>query len=214
MKADTRTFKATLSLFDATAIGIGAIIGAGIFVVTGIAAGLAGPALIVSIVIAGLVSLFTALSVVELSARITKEGGIYAYAAEMLSPFAGFLTGWTWVVSNIFVGAAVALGFGHYFVAMFPIVSVKLVASVLCVIMTGINISGSRQSSLVNNVLVIVKLAVLVLFAVVGSMHIKSANLVPFKPLESGVISGAYFIFFAFGGFARIAVLAEEVKDA
>jgi len=86
--------KPTLGLFDATAISVGAIIGAGIFVVTGIAAGYAGSALIVSMLVAAIISLLTALSFAELTAWQPKEGSIYEYTYQLISPFAGFLTGW------------------------------------------------------------------------------------------------------------------------
>ena len=205
---------ATLSLFDAVGIGIGSIIGAGIFVVIGIAAVPAGSGLMASIVIAGVVSLFTAMSTTELSSKITVEGGIYEFAAEMISPFVGFLTGWIWIISNIFSGAAVALGFGHYLNGMVPSIDARLSAALLCVLLTLVNLTGSRHSSLLNNVLVIIKLLVLTLFVIIGSMHIKTGNLAPVVPLKPGLLYGAYFIFFAYGGFARIAVVSEEIKNS
>ena len=83
--------KREIGLFGATALGIGAIIGSGIFVVTGIVAGIAGPAMIISVLIAGIIALFSALSVAELSVYIPEEGGTYAYAQQLISPFAGFI---------------------------------------------------------------------------------------------------------------------------
>ena len=115
--------KCEIGLFGATALGIGAIIGSGIFIVTGIVAGLAGPAMIISVLIAGFIALFSALSVAELSVYLPEEGGTYAFAQKLISPFAGFIAGWIWVFSNIFVGAAVSLGFAHYFVTLFPAVT-------------------------------------------------------------------------------------------
>jgi APA family basic amino acid/polyamine antiporter len=214
MNVKTRPkLKATLSLLDAVGIGIGAIIGAGIFVVIGIAAVPAGNGLVVSIIIAGLVSLFTAMSTSELGSRIIKEGGIYEFAAEMISPFVGFLTGWVWLVSNIFVGAAVALGFGHYLNGLIPSIDARLSAAILCIVLTAVNLTGARHSSFLNNILVIIKLLVLTLFVVVGSMHIKTDNILPVSPFRPGIIYGAYFIFFAYSGFARIAIVSEEIKD-
>jgi APA family basic amino acid/polyamine antiporter len=86
--------KRTLSLFDATALAMGAIIGAGIFVISGVASGLAGPAVILSIVVAGAVSSFTAYSFVKLSSKFAEEGGPYVYAKYAISRSAGFITGW------------------------------------------------------------------------------------------------------------------------
>ena len=85
--------KREIGLFGATALGIGAIIGSGIFVVTGIVAGIAGPAMIISVLIAGIIALFSALSVAELSVFLPEEGGTYVYAQKLISPFAGFIAG-------------------------------------------------------------------------------------------------------------------------
>ncbi len=88
----------TLGLLDATAISVGAIIGAGIFVVTGIVAGMAGPALLVSMIIAAVVSLFTALSFAELSAWLPREGSVYEFSYRLISPFAAFTAGWMYIL--------------------------------------------------------------------------------------------------------------------
>ena len=132
----------------------------------------------------------------------------------MLSPFIGFVTGWMWVVSNIFTGATVWLGFAYYLTAVIPFLPAQVIASLLCLVFTGLNISGTKASSSLNNILVTIKLLVLLLFIVVATIQLNTANLQPFNPFGTGVIQGAYFIFFAFAGFARVAVVAEEVKDA
>lgn len=206
--------KPTLGLLDATAISIGAIVGAGIYVVTGIAAGFAGSALIVSMLLAAVISTLTAMSFVELTAWKPIEGSIYEYAYQLISPFAGFLTGWMWVISNTFAGAAVSLGFANYLCALFPALPPKVVAAVFCFLFTALNFLGMRQSAFINNLLVAAKLSILGFFAVYGFFHVNSSNLAPFNPFQIGVLSGAFYIFFAYGGFARVAVVAEEVKDA
>jgi len=206
--------KPTLGLFDATAISVGAIIGAGIFVVTGIAAGLAGSALVVSMLIAAVIALFTALSFAELTAWQPKEGSIYEYTYQLISPFAGFLVGWMWILSNTFTGAAVSLGFAYYLTALFPILHTNLVAAVFCIAFTTLNFFGIRQSALFNNFLVAAKLLILAFFTIFGLAYVKPANFAPFAPFETGVLYGVCYIFFAYGGFARVAVVAEEVKDA
>ncbi len=203
-----------MSLFDATTISIGAIIGGGIYIVTGIAAGLAGPALVVSMMIAGLIAFFTALSFVELTRWMPKEGSVYEFAYQLISPFAGFLTGWMWIVSNTFVGAAVSLGFAYYLKVLFPSVDYRMVAAAVCLVFTAFNLFGSKQSAVLNNLLVTAKVSILVIFCAVGLFYMKPSNFVPFMPSQLGVFYGAFFIFFAYGGFARIAVVAEEVKDA
>jgi APA family basic amino acid/polyamine antiporter len=206
--------KPTLGLFDATAISVGAIIGAGIFVVTGIAAGYAGSALIISMLIAAVIASFTALSLAELTAWQPKEGSIYEYTYQLISPFAGFLTGWMWILSNTFAGAAVSLGFANYLTALFPILPANWIAAILCLAFTTLNFFGIRQSALMNNFLVIAKLLILTFFIILGAAYINPTNFTPFTPCQLGVLSGAVYIFFAYGGFARVAVIAEEVKDA
>ncbi|MEM3566533.1 MAG: amino acid permease [Candidatus Bathyarchaeia archaeon] len=206
--------KPTLGLLDATAISIGAIVGAGIYVVTGIAAGSAGPALIVSMVLAAAISMLTAMSFAELTAWKPIEGSIYEYAYQLISPFAGFLTGWMWVISNTFAGAAVSLGFANYLCALFPSLPSNIVAAVFCFLFTMLNYFGIRQSALLNNILVAAKLSILGFFTIYGFFHVNPSNFASFNPFQVGVLSGAFYIFFAYGGFARVAVVAEEVKDA
>jgi APA family basic amino acid/polyamine antiporter len=207
-------FEQTLGLFDATGISVGAIIGAGIFVVTGIAAGLAGSALVLSMLIAAVISVLTALSFVELTAWQPKEGSIYEYTYQLISPFMGFLVGWMWMLSNIFTGAAVSLSFAHYLTTLSPALPIIWVAAILCLAFTALNFFGIRQSARLNNFIVVAKLLVLMFFVVFGLAHVKSANFVPFAPFKVGVLYGACFIFFAYGGFARVAIIADEIKDA
>lgn len=206
--------KSSLGLFDATGIGLGAIIGGGIFIVTGIVAGLAGPGLVLSIIIAAVISLFTALSFVELTRWQPAEGGVYIYVHSLLSPFTGFLAGWMWIVSNIFGGAAVSLGFAHYLEALLPVVDHRLFAAALCIVLTLLNYIGVKHSALFNNALVTVKISILLIFILVGSFHFKAANFSHFPISKTGIFHGAFFIFFAFAGFARVATVAEEVKNA
>ena len=213
-KSENAKLTPSLGLFDATSISVGAIIGAGIFVVTGIVAGFAGSALIISMIIAAVIALFTALSFAELTAWQPKEGSIYEYTYTLISPFAGFLVGWMWLLANTFTGAAVSLGFAYYLTAVFPSLNANVTAATMCIIFTVLNFLGAHQSALVNNFLVAAKLLILAFFVVFGLMNVRSANFVPFAPFEVGVFYGACYIFFAYGGFARVAVLAEEVKDA
>jgi len=206
--------KRTLNLFDATSVGIGAIIGAGIFVVLGIAIGYAGPSVIISIVVAGIVASFTAFSFAELGSAIPKEGGAYEFAFELISPFAGFLVGCLWLLAQIVAGAAISLGFASYFIAIFPMLSLKTVAVVAALILTGLNLIGIKQSATINNVLVIIKIAILCLFIGFGIFQIHPQNFSQFSPNGLfGVLQGAGFIFFAYLGFGRIAALGEEVKN-
>ncbi len=206
--------KREIGLFGATALGIGAIIGSGIFIVTGIVAGIAGPAMIISVLIAGIIALFSALSVAELSAFLPEEGGTYAYAQKLISPFAGFIAGWIWIFSNIFVGAAVSLGFAHYFVTLFPVIPVKGIAVIICLVFIIINYIGLKESTLLNNTLVTLKVLILLFFVAFGLGFFNGSHLTPFAPAGIwGILSGAALIFFAYTGFARVTIMAEEVKD-
>jgi len=206
--------KREIGLFGATALGIGAIIGSGIFIVTGIVAGIAGPAMIISVLIAGIIALFSAMSVAELSAYLPEEGGTYAYAQKLVSPFAGFIAGWIWIFSNIFVGAAVSLGFAHYFVTLFPAVPVKGIAVIICLIFIIINYIGLKESTLLNNTLVTLKVLILLFFVAFGLGFFSGSHVTPFAPTGiSGILSGAALIFFAYTGFARVTIMAEEVQE-
>jgi APA family basic amino acid/polyamine antiporter len=204
----------TLNLFDAAAVGVGAIIGAGIFVVLGVAIGYAGPSIIVSMIIAGLAASFTAFSFAELGSAIPKEGGAYQYSFELLSPSVGFVTGCLWMFAQIVAGAAISLGFAGYFTAIFPAFPIKLVAVIAAIMLTGLNLIGIKQSATVNNVLVIIKIAVLALFIGFGLFQIHPENYLEFAPNGlPGILQGAGFIFFAYLGFGRIAALGDEVKN-
>jgi APA family basic amino acid/polyamine antiporter len=206
--------KRNLSLLDATAVGIGAIIGAGIFVVLGIAIGYAGPSVIVSMIIAGIVASFTAFSFAELGSAIPKEGGAYQFAFELIYHFVAFMIGCLWLFAQIVAGAAISLGFAGYFVAIFPMFSLKTVAVVAALALTALNLLGIKQSTIVNNILVIIKIAILCLFVGFGIFQIHPQNFAQFSPNGLfGILQGAGFIFFAYLGFGRIAALGEEVKN-
>ncbi|MCJ7690964.1 MAG: APC family permease, partial [Clostridiaceae bacterium] len=206
--------KKTLGLLDATALSVGAIIGGGIFVVIGITAGLAGSALVISMIIASVIALFTALSFSELAKWQPIEGSVYEYAHQLISPFSGFLAGFMWIISNTFTGAAVSLGFAYYLTATFPGIQTNVVAAVLCLVFTTINFLGARKSVLLNTVLVIIKLVALVFFIIFGAFYVDTSNFAPFLAINPNVLYGTIFIFFAYTGFARAAVVAEEVKNA
>ncbi len=213
-KQENKVLKRSIGLWSAIAINVGAIIGGGIFVVTGIVAGYAGSAMIISMVSAGAIAFITATSFAKLTAWQPVEGGAYEYGRQLVSPFAGFLAGWMWLVANTFTGAAVSLGFAYYLSAAIPGLPSNIVAAVMCLVFTALNLVGAKESASVNNIFVAIKLAVLAFFVIFGALHMSSGNFAPFVPLSSGVLYGTFFIFFAYGGFARVSVVAEEVKDA
>jgi APA family basic amino acid/polyamine antiporter len=199
---------------DATAIGIGAIIGAGIFVVLGIAIGYAGPAVIISMIIAAIVASFTAFSFAELGSAIPKQGGTYEFAYEMISPFVAFISGCLWLFGQTVAGAAVSLGLASYFVAIFPFFPLKVVAVSAALVLTVLNLIGTKHSAMINNILVLIKIVILCLFVGFGVFQINPYNYSEFAPNGFvGILQGAGFIFFAYLGFGRIAALGEEVKN-
>ncbi|MFH0971558.1 MAG: amino acid permease [Candidatus Micrarchaeota archaeon] len=203
-----------LNIFDATAIDIGAIIGAGIFVVIGVVASVAGAGLIISMLIAGSIAYLTAMSYAELSHRIPKEGGEYEFAYRVISHEAGYLDGLLWSASAIVSGAVVSVGFASYFVLMAPSLPLKGVAVLVIILMVIVNILGLKRSSLVNDALVVAKIAILLFFIFFGINQVNPQN---FQNMYSfgwdGIIQGAGMIFFAFAGFGRVATIAEEVKE-
>jgi APA family basic amino acid/polyamine antiporter len=213
-KQEPRKLKRSIGLWSAVAINVGAIIGGGIFVVTGIVAGYADSALVVSMIIAGIIAFITAWSFAKLTAWQPVEGGVYEYGRQLVSPYVGFLAGWMWLVANTFVGAAVSLGFSYYLTSAFPGLPTGIVAAVLCLSFTALNLVGAKESASVNNVLVAIKLVILGFFVFFGVFYVNAGNFIPFAPLSTGVLYGTFFIFFAYGGFARVSVIAEEVKDA
>jgi len=151
-----------LSLIDAVSVGLGAIIGAGIFVLIGIAAGLAGPAVVLAVLISALSATFTAFSFCELGSALPKAGGVYEYGHELIHPMVGFLMGWMWVSGNIVLGATASQGFGYYLSALAPGVSFRLAAAALVALVTLLNALGTKLSASVNNAFVAVKVGVLV----------------------------------------------------
>lgn len=212
--------KRTLGVFGAANLCIGAIIGAGIFVLIGVASGLAGPAVVLSFLIAGITASLTALSSAELSSFITEAGGSYIYTQKAFGNFWGFLVGWTRSFDYIVGAAVISLGCAGYFVSFFgiPHGMMRVVAIALPMLLMLINLKGISKASFITNVLVGLKIVALLFFIIVGGFFLFSrtdfSNYYPFFPRGiGGILSGASIIFFAFVGFDTVGVLAEEVKN-
>jgi APA family basic amino acid/polyamine antiporter len=212
----------TLGFWGATGIGIGAIIGTGIFVLIGVASGIAGPAVILSFIIAGFVALLTGLSAAELSSFIHEAGGSYIYTTKAFGEFPGFVVGWMKSFDYIIGASAVSVGFAAYvmyFIGMpAETTALVIIAAIWPLILMLLNIKGIKEASGTNNLLVGLKILALLIFIIVCATALISrgdySNYQPFFPHGfSGVMSGAAIIFFAFIGFNTIAVMAEEVKD-
>jgi len=212
----------SLGFWGAAGIGIGAIIGTGIFVLIGVSAGIAGPAVILSFIIAGVVALLTGLSTAELSSFIHESGGSYIYTTKAFGEFPGFVVGWMKSFDYIVGASAVSVGVAAYFAYFVGIppagATLVAVATVWPLLLMLLNVRGIREASWTNNLLVALKILALVVFILVGAGALLSngnyANYHPFFPTGfTGVMSGAAIIFFAFIGFNTIAIMAEEVKD-
>jgi APA family basic amino acid/polyamine antiporter len=201
-------------LFDAFSIGVNAIIGAGIFVVIGIAAGVAGPALIISVVIGFFISAFTAMSFIQLSKKIPREGGAYEFVHELMPPPMGFIAGWLWVFSNTIAGAAVAIGFAQYLSFLIPAFDPRYYAIIVSIFFTIVNYYSIKASAILGNIINVIKLGILIFFIILGIFFVRMDNFLPFVPNGTyGVLGGASLIFFAFTGFARITTVSEEVVN-
>ena len=214
-KETATRFKPVLGRLSATAVSIGGIIGSGIFFILGMAAGDAGPAVILSLVMAGVIAIFTAMSFASLGSKIQKEGGEYQFVYIAFGPQIGFIGGLFWVGSTAIAAITVSIAFAGYFTTLFPILSPNIIAAMACIGFMLIDVMGIRLSSLVNNALVAVKVSVLVFFIVWGLFFVQPSNFQPFFGKGAGgILSAAFLIFFAYAGFGKITAASEEVKDA
>ena len=209
------SFSRTLKFSDAVFINLGAIIGAGIFVIIGISAAAAGPALLISIPLAALVAIFTGISFSQVAHHVDKEGGVYEYGKEALHPYAGFIGGALWTYGNIIALAAVSISFGGYldslFNSRFPVI---FIAVAIVVSFGVLNALGIKNSAKTLKMIVIVNVTILVVFTVIGLLFFLPSHLNNFFAKGGyGVISGAAIIFFAFSGFSRVTTVSEEVVN-
>jgi APA family basic amino acid/polyamine antiporter len=206
--------KRDLRLVDAIGIGLGAIIGAGVFVVTGVAAGVAGPSFLIGLFLAGIVATFNALSSAQLAATYPQSGGTYEYGYQVLNPWLGFAAGWVFLASKLAAAGTVALGFASYLTALFPIASERTIAVIAAIILTVVNYFGIRRTGNLNTVIVLISVASLAVFILAGIPSIRAENLVPFAPQGwRGTLEATALLFFAYTGYARLATLGEEVHE-
>ncbi|MEV0683797.1 amino acid permease [Nocardia sp. NPDC050378] len=199
-----------LGLRDCVVIGLGAMIGAGVFAALGPAAGAAGSWMLLALGIAAVVAYCNAQSSARLAALYPVSGGTYVYGRERLGPFWGYLAGWGFVVGKTASCAAMALTVGSY---AWP-EHAHVVAVAAVVVITGINYVGVQKSALATRVIVGSVLAVLAAVVVAGVSGDHSAAIVLDDEIGPyGVLQAAGLLFFAFAGYARIATLGEEVRD-
>lgn len=246
--SEHNALKRSLGTANLVGLGIGAIIGTGIFVLTGIAAAnYAGPALTISFVISALGCLFAGLCYAEFASMIPVAGSAYAYSYSTLGEFIAWFIGWDLILEYLFAAGTVAVGWSGYMTSFFegiglPIPStiaqsplgfstqdgwfltgslINFPAVFIVALMTVLLVVGIKQSATLNNVIVVIKVVVILLFIGFGVSHISVDNWVPYIPAEtspghfgiSGILRGAGVIFFAYIGFDAVSTVAQEAKN-
>ena len=221
----------TLSTVDLTFLGIGGIIGSGVFVLTGIgAARYAGPGIVLSFIAAGLLCMLVGLAYAELASLIPAAGSAYAYTFASLGEGMAFLCGWSLIIGYIVTASAVAVGFSAYFSGMMASLGmeipkewlttlpeggiINLPAVVITLLIGFILAHGTKESSRLNTILISITLCAIVAFVLVTAPEMNIAeNLNPFLPFGAGgIMTGAAVVFFSFMGFDTVATSAEECK--
>lgn len=234
--------KRCLSAFDLTLLGVGAIIGTGIFVLTGIAAAtMSGPAVVLSFIVAGIACTFAALAYSELAASVGGCGSAYGYSYAAFGELAAWVIGWVLVLEYGVAVAAVANGWSGYFNNALTAIGyglppeliagpyaenpgfVNLPALVIILILMGLLIRGVSESAKLNAVMVFIKLLAIAIFIGVAFFHVNPDNWTPFAPFgwfdhdtdgkPIGILAGASLVFFAYVGFDAVSTAVEEAKD-
>ncbi|MET8426277.1 amino acid permease [Nocardia sp. NPDC004860] len=225
------TLRRSMGLISLIALSVGATLGTGIFVVLGEAAPLAGPAVVVSFVIAALAALFSALSYAELAGAVPVSGSAYSYTYATLGEIIAWICGWCLLLEYGVSVAAVAVGWGAYLneflgstigwripdaLAQPPGDGgvINLPAAIVVVLATVVLLGGIRESARVTTVTTMIKIAVLVFFVAVAVTAFHSSNLHPFAPAGvSGIGAAASMVFFSFIGFDAASTAGEEAKN-
>lgn len=237
--------KKTLNIWSLFLLGLGAIIGTGIFSMTGIAAvNLSGPSVIISYAIAGVTAIFIALAYTEIAAMLPVSGGAYSYSFVAFGEIIAWIVAWMTILYFISSSSSVAASWSGYMVNMLheggidipaaltkaPAMGgiINLPASLISLAVTFVLIRGTKESAVLNAVLVVIKISAIALFVFIAAPHFDTINWFkhnhpfqsdlllssPFIPFGiSGVISGAAFVFFAYNGFDSIAAAAEEAQN-
>ncbi len=222
--------KRSVGTLDLTALGIGAIVGTGIFVIIGEAIGTSGPAIVISFLVAGITCVFSALSYAELASSIPVSGSAYTYAYATMGELLAWIIGWDLVLEYGVAVAAVAVGWGGYLQNLLDAVfgislpdalaqppgdggTINLPAVVLVLAITALLVAGVRESARANTVMVVLKISILLFFVVAGFTAFNADNLTPFAPNGTdGMLDAAALIFFAYIGFDAVSTTGEESR--
>ncbi|MCW2527172.1 MAG: amino acid/polyamine/organocation transporter, superfamily [Pseudonocardiales bacterium] len=216
--SSTPALERRLGVRDAVIIGLGSMIGAGVFAVFGPAAKVAGSGLLVGLAVAAVIAYCNATASAQLAAAYPTSGGTYIYGRERLGPWWGFVAGWGFVVGKTASCAAMALTFASYAVPG-PWWAQRSVAVFGVLTLAGLNYRGVRKTAVLTRVLVALSLLALVMLVVgiTTAGHVSVDNLGGWSSIGSGgvygVLQSAGLLFFAFAGYARIATMGEEVRD-
>ncbi|MBU3156189.1 amino acid permease [Clostridium estertheticum] len=225
--AEKSALKKNLTSKDLAALGIGAVVGTGIFVSTGVGAHLAGPAVVLSFIVAAVISALCALTYSELATMFPVAGSTYAYSYVAFGELVAWIIGWDLMLEYLVSSAAVASGWSGTFVGLLSSAGLNLPTAIIrtpsaggiidlpavliTMFVTWILFIGIKESAKLNNKIVLVKVGVIILFVILGVFHINVANYKPFAPFGwSGVMAGASIIFFAYIGFDAVSTAAEE----
>lgn len=230
----------TLSWPHLVALGVGVIVGTGIYALTGIGAGLAGPAVLVSFVLCGVICACAALCYAEMSTMMPVAGSAYTFSYAVLGELVAWVIGWSLVLEYTVAAAAVAVGWSAHFTEFLQLIGLTLPAAlthgtlnggvfdlpavVIGCVITGLLILGTRESATVNLILVAIKLAALIVFVLFAAPAFDLSRFRPFAPygfaahvdpdgVKRGVLAAAALIFFAFYGFDAVSTAAEETKN-
>ncbi|WP_221938104.1 amino acid permease [Streptomyces benahoarensis] len=224
----------TLGLTQLTMIGIGAIIGAGIFsLASAVARNVAGPAVLISFLVAGAASLCAAFAYAEFAGMVPKAGSSYTYCAAVLGEIVGWIVGWDLLLEYTAIVAVVAIGMSGYLGFLLDAVGIHLptwalgapgtgdghrvdvLAAAICLAVAWLLTRGTRTSARVETVLTIIKIGIVLLVIVVGFTKINTDNLTPFAPFGiSGAFTGAATVFFAVFGYDALSTAAEESVES
>ena len=237
--AQGQTLARTLSWPHLVALGVGAIVGTGILTLIGVGADKAGPAVLVSFVIAGFVCACAALAYAEMATMIPASGSAYTYSYVVIGELVAWIIGWSLILEYSLVVSAVAVGWSGYAAPLFHAWAgipmslmegphagglINLPAIFIIAVIAAMLIVGMRKSAVVNALLVLLKLIALAVFVLVALPHFDAANLQPFNPfgfaktmgadgVERGIMAAAAIIFSAFYGYDAIATAAEETRN-
>ncbi|MHA2311598.1 MAG: APC family permease [Candidatus Thorarchaeota archaeon] len=212
-------FARRLGLAGATNLGLGAMLGGGIYVISGIAAGMVGPGIIVAYLFTGLLTVFTAINYAELSSSIPKQGGGYTFAHDTFGGFPAFLTGWFLLVGNVVACGLYSLAVAHTLALFIPSATPEMVTTIAVVIIAFTLVTNILSVKGVSGVLGVFNIAqsiVLFSFIGLGLLFVQPANLDPFFAPGTGfmeLMATVSFIYISFIGYELITTASEEIKE-